>query len=267
MNESGLLFTKILNCDYASLYLNQDLHLDRSKSSLIASVLKRRITGEPIEYILGETEFMGLKFKVNPDVFIPRPETEILVETAVSLVQSSETRVQGILDIGTGSGCIAVSLAKLLRNVEITATDISQEALKIAKYNGILNEVNHKIRFINSDLFNNYELRTMNYELILSNPPYISTLGFDNLQPEISYEPRIALDGGKDGLDFYRKIIGGSAYYLEQNGYLIMEMGFGQSNAVKNIFQKSRNFEIIEVVKDYQNIDRVIVTQRKKKDG
>ena len=260
MNEAELLFTEILDCSKFSLYLNRGLRLDRDKSQTISKALKRRILGEPIQYILGKTEFMDWEFKVTPDVFIPRPETEILVETAIDIVQSSEFRVQSILDIGTGSGCIAISLAKFLPHADITAIDISEEAISIAQKNAILNNV--KINLLLSDLFSNYELRTMDYELIISNPPYIPTSEIKTLQPEIGYEPHIALDGGKDGLDFYRKIIVDSSCYLKEDGFLIMEIGYKQRLAIEDIFQKSQNYRIIDVIKDYNNIERVIVAKR-----
>ncbi len=266
MIEAELLFTQIFNCDRASLYLDKDRVLDKDKSYLISSVLKRRITGEPIDYILGKTEFMGLEFKVNKNVFIPRPETEILVETAIKYVTRSpghQVTSFNILDLGTGSGCIAVSLAKYLSRCGITATDISQEALEMAKDNANLHNVNKKIRFINSDLFTQYAIRNTQYDITACNPPYIPTAEIEKLQPEISYEPRVALDGGRDGLDFYRKIIKQAPDYLREGGFLIMEIGFNQMGEVKNIFQKYGNFEIIEVVKDYNNIDRVVVAQKK----
>lgn len=259
MNETELLFTDVLNCDRLSLYLNRDTVLDKNKSILLSSILKRRILGEPIQYILGKVEFMGLEFKVNKDVFIPRPETEILVEIAINIVKLLSCQTVKLLDIGTGSGNIAVSLAKFLPRARIYATEISKQALEVAKDNAKSNNV--EINFIQSDLFNNYELRTNNYELIISNPPYIATSEIELLQPEIRYEPRIALDGDKDGLDFFRRIIKEAPKYLKENGFLIMEMGFNQAESVKNIFQNSPGFEIIEVVKDYNNIERVIVAQ------
>jgi release factor glutamine methyltransferase len=214
---------------------------------LISSVLKRRITGEPIQYILGRTEFMGLEFKVNHDVFIPRPETEVLVETVMRFSRVSPTETS-ILDLGTGSGCIAVSLAKFLPNAKIDAVDISKEALKIAKENAGLNEV--KINFSHSDLFTGLESQKKTYDIIVSNPPYIRTSDIASLQPEVRCEPRLALDGGEDGLDFYRRIIDDALYYLRKGAFLIMELGLGQSKTVKNIFQKQNNFEIMDIVKD-----------------
>jgi release factor glutamine methyltransferase len=262
VNETELLFTKILNCDRNSLYLRKEVALDKKKQLMISSVLKRRSNGEPIQYILGESEFMGLNFKVNGDVLIPRPETEILVETAVRIANGLShpaCRQAGmaysktsILDLGTGSGCIAI---------EITGVDISEEALAVAKQNAIINNVSDKIKFLKSDLFNASAIRHKPYAICVSNPPYIRSSQINELSPEIQFEPRIALDGGEDGLDFYRKIISNAHIYLEEAGYLILEMGFGQHVKVRKIIQNSLNFEIIEVVKDYNNIDRVIVAK------
>jgi release factor glutamine methyltransferase len=256
MNEAELLFTEILNCNRLSLYLNKEEILNPDKSVLVSSVLKRRIKGEPIQYILGRTEFMGLEFKVSPDVFIPRPETEILVEAAIKLVTS-----QNILDLGTGSGCIAISLAKFLQNAVITATDISKEALIIAEKNAKLNNVN--INFVQSDLFTQYAIRNTQYDLVISNPPYIPAAEIDKLQPEIKYEPRAALDGGSDGLCFYRKIISRAADFLKAGGFLMLEVGFNQREPIEDIFQKSEKFEVIEVIKDYNCIDRVVIARKR----
>ena len=264
MNEAELLFTELLNCNRLSLYLEKDMILDRDTASLLASVLKRRISGEPIEYILGKTEFMGYEFRVTPDVFIPRPETEILVETVIKYATSHKPQATSleIIDLGTGSGCIAISLAKFLSNLKLTVTDISSKALEIARYNAILNNVINKIRFIQSDLFDTYNLTPNTYDLVVSNPPYIPTVEIDNLQTEISYEPRIAIDGGMDGLDFYRRMIKESPLYLKPGGFLIMEMGFNQANAIRDIFKNSVDYKIVDVIKDYNHIDRAIVARR-----
>lgn len=267
MHEGELLFSEILNCKKVDLYLNRDMLLDKPKSTFAASVLRRRIKGEPIQYILGKTEFMGLEFKIDKNIFIPRPETEILVEAVIELVSCVMCQVScvNILDIGTGSGCIAVSLAKFIANSRITATDISKEAIKISRQNALLNNVS--INFLPSDLFDTYNLIPNTYNLIVSNPPYIATREIEQLQPELQYEPRIALDAGPDGLDFYRRLIKESPAYLKEDGFLVMEMGFKQKDAVLDIFQDSGNFQIIDLVKDYNGIDRVVVAQRKKKNG
>lgn len=263
MNEAELLFSSILNCNRLSLYLNKEILLDKNNSVFIASVLKRRMKGEPIQYILGKTEFMGFEFKVTPDVFIPRPETEILVEEVINQVARSQGhKVTRLLDIGTGSGCIAISLAKLLSDIEITATDISEKALEIAKSNALMNNVFGRIKFIQSDLFTREGLQDACYDIIVSNPPYIPSEEIDKLQPEIKYEPRIALDGGIDGLDFYRRLISSYLRYLKRSGLLIIEIGFNQKEVLKNIFQKYADFEIIEVVKDYNGLERVMIVQK-----
>jgi len=260
MTEAEILFTEVLDCDKMDLFLNKEYFLAKDQSTRITKALKRRINSEPMQYILGRLEFFGLEFEVDRNVFIPRQETEILVETAIKIVQRTAYSVRRILDLGTGSGCIAISLAKFLKGAKIFATDISHKALEVARVNALLN--NAEVSFLQSDLFSNYELRTKNYELIISNPPYIPTHEIDTLQPEIKYEPRIALNGGQDGLDFYRRIIAQSPSYLNECGFLILEMGFNQREVVENILQQSGNFKIVEVVKDYSGIDRVIIGKK-----
>jgi release factor glutamine methyltransferase len=259
MNEAELLFSQVLNCDRISLYLNSKETLDKEKSLFISSVLKRRTQGEPIQYILGKTEFMGLEFKLTPDVLIPRPETEILVDVASEYIRKRAPQGAGILDLGTGSGCIAVSLARLFPGARITASDISSLSLEVARDNAKLNGV--AIEFIRSDLFDS--LRINSFDFIVSNPPYIAKADIAKLQPEVRREPIIALDGGKDGLDFYKRIIKESCDYLKEGGFLIMEIGFNQGKDVENISQNLGGYEIIKVIKDYNNIDRVVVAKRR----
>lgn len=265
MNEAELLFSETLNCSRMDLYANKNSRLNKRESLFLSRVLKRRIQGEPIQYILGKAEFMGLEFKVTPDVLIPRPETEILVEAVIKYAAASRRQADDfkILDVATGSGCIAVSLAKLIPGAKITATDISKSALSVAKHNSRLNDVSGRIEFIQSDLFTGGQARPVRYDIIVSNPPYIPAKEIDTLQMEVRNEPRLALDGGGDGLDFYRRIIDGSGGRIKESGVLIMEMGFKQKRKIKNIFQKYENFEIIEVIKDYNNIDRVIIAREK----
>jgi release factor glutamine methyltransferase len=273
MNEAELLFTQILNCNLQDLYLDREKPLDKQNSEFISTVLRRRVAGEPIQYILGKTEFMGLEFKVIPGVFIPRPETEILVETAIKVTKSLPRQSSGlpavasrqvsklkILDIGTGSGCIAVSLAKLLPNAEVTATDVSSLALEVAKENAKLNNVD--VNFIESSLFEVPDSGAVAYDLIVSNPPYISTSGIQLLQREVRYEPRVALDGGRNGLNFYRRIIKNAPENLVENGYLILEMGFTQRQCIEKIVHTSKGFSVVEIARDYNNIERVVVLKK-----
>lgn len=266
MNEAELVWTQVLGCDRLALYLNKDRKLSKEESGFVSSALTRRINREPLAYILGKTEFMGLEFKVNKDVFIPRQETEVLAETVINIVKLLNCPIVKILDLGTGSGCIAVSLAKFLPGAGITAVDISEAALNVAKENAVLNGMAERIDFVEGDLLNNGQgqaLPLRDYDLIVSNPPYIPAGDIESGQPEVRYEPRIALDGGTDGLDFYRRIIRQPPMHLKENGLLLMEMGYNQCDAIKNIFQKSGKFEIIEIIKDYSGIERVIVGARR----
>lgn len=262
MNEAELLFLDVLGTDRFSLYQNRQRILDKDKQSLISAALKRRIRGEPIQYILGKTEFMGLEFKVGPEVLIPRPETEILVETVIKHLsalglQSSAVR---ILEIGTGSGCIAIALAKFLPSAKIDALDISEDALNIARENAKNHRV--EVNFFSGDIFSACDPGLKGYDFVVSNPPYILSAEINRLQPEISYEPRVALDGGKDGLIFFRQLAAVCPVYLNQKGYLFIEMGMDQLEAIKYIFQNQGDFEIIEVVRDYLNKDRSLVLKR-----
>ena len=265
MNEAELLFTHILDCDRISLYQNKDKVLDKAKLEFISSVLRRRFLGEPIQYILGKTEFMGLEFLVNEAVLIPRPETEILVETALEYLKirkdyDSINKTPKVLDLCTGSGCIAVSLAKNLTQASVDASDVSDEVLEVAKKNAAINNV--AVNFIQSDLFKSNLFVSGSYDMILSNPPYVITSQLKSLQMEVQKEPRLALDGGIDGLYFYRRIVKDAYYFLKDNGLLIFEIGFSQKDALEDIFNSSGLFKVLRIVKDYNSIDRVIVGRK-----
>lgn len=263
MNEAELLFSEVLGCDRANLYLDRDRHLSQEEFVFITSALKRRLKGEPIQYILGKTEFMGLELRVNQDVLIPRPETELLAERALeTLKAASGSRV---LDLGTGSGCIAVSLAKHLTHLKIDASDISEKALAIARQNAGLHNVS--INFIQSDLFTSPKFYAHGYDLIISNPPYIAAGEIKGLQPELQFEPAAALNAGPDGLDFYRRIILDCPRYLNQNGLLMLEIGFNQARALEKIFSDAGKLKIIEVIKDYNHIERIIVARKAEANG
>jgi release factor glutamine methyltransferase len=264
MNESELLLTKLLNCDKASLYLMRDSVLDTGVSAKLADALQRRLGGEPLAYITGETEFMGLSFTVSPACLIPRPETEILVETALRYIKRNS--FSRILDAGTGSGCIAVSLAHFMPSATIEAFDISDEALAVARGNAERNSVS--VKLFKHDMIRGGRWKVeggrknSEYDVIVTNPPYIVSDEIAKLQIEVRHEPRSALDGGADGLAFYRALPLWSAAALRQDGMLLCEIGYGQSQSVRNILQKCEKFEIIEVVKDYSGIERVVVARR-----
>ncbi|MBL7080981.1 MAG: peptide chain release factor N(5)-glutamine methyltransferase [Candidatus Omnitrophica bacterium] len=271
MNEAELLFTDLLNYNRTEVYLNRQKKISREQGRFIASVLRQRCKGRPIHYILGQIEFMDSKLRLTPDVFIPRPETEILVETALNIGKGFPARggkrrekVKGkrlrVLDLGTGSGNIAISLAKFLPHCAVIGIDISGEALEIAEDNARLNNLDN-VKFIQGDLFSLFTFHFSPFTLIVSNPPYVPTAEIEALSSEVCCEPRVALDGGRDGLEFYPRIIAQAGCYLKKHGFLIMEMGFGQCEPIKELIKKSKKFKIIDVVKDYQGIDRVIVAQ------
>lgn len=257
MNEAELALSHVLNCDRLSLYLNKDFVLSKDKSVIIADILRRRISGQPLQYILGSCEFMGLEFKVDKRALIPRPETEILVEESLEELKKSAGIPLRVLDLGTGSGCIAVSIAKFLPGAVVWGVDISPEALRLAGENALLHKV--KIEFLLSDLFRGIENKK--FDLIISNPPYISTRELNCLAREVSFEPRMAIEAGIDGLSFYRSIISRAPAYLNRNGLLAFEVGAGQANAVKEML-RSKKFRSIKIIKDYNNIQRVVMAKK-----
>lgn len=218
----------------------------------------------PLQYIIGKEKFLGMDFLVNENVFIPRPETEILVNTALEIINAAQAKKAPvrILDLCTGSGNIAISIAKGLTksaaDYKIFASDISDKALEVAMQNACLNGASDGISFIKSDLFKDIAGR---YDMIVSNPPYIARCELKTLPKEVLKEPVLALDGGEDGLDFYRKIFLEAPAYLMNGGYCIMEIGFGQRAAIKEMIEGFKGFNLIDVKEDQYLIDRVIVAQ------
>ncbi len=219
--------------------------------------LKRLIQGEPLQYITGLQEFMKLKFLVTKDVLIPQPDTEILVEEVLKIASKIENAV--ILDLCTGSGAIAISIAKYAANTKIVATDISDKALEIAKQNAKLNGVINNINFVKSNLFE--KIKEEKFDIIVSNPPYIPTDEIKTLPKDVQGEPVIALDGGKDGLEFYRKITKDGYKYLNRHGFLCLEIGYNQKEKVKKIINSQKRYIETYCKKDLCQNDRVIVTQ------
>ncbi len=254
--NAEILLAHILKCKRLQLYLSFDRPLKDDEKNLYRELLQRRANHEPVQYITGIVEFYGLEFHVDKSVLIPRPETEILVETIIKNTNPDEKI--NILDIGTGSGNIAVTLAKHLPNSKVTAIDKSKDALKIAIKNSELNNVNEQIDFIEYDILNNQKFFANDFNLIVSNPPYVSEEEYNNLEPELNeYEPSIALTDFSDGFIFYKSISKQAENLLTANGKLYFELGTGQSKNVKEIMEQN-NFSNIQIIKDYQNHDRVI---------
>jgi release factor glutamine methyltransferase len=202
---------------------------------------------------MGTSEFCGLDMLVDERVLIPRPETELLVEAVSGLGAGRR-----ILDLCTGSGCIAISLTKMMGDCTMTASDISDAALDVARSNALRHGVIDSIKFIKSDLF---ERITGKFDIIVSNPPYVSAAEFAELQQEVLREPRTALYGGEDGLDFYRRIFASAGNFLADGGYLALEIGYGQAGPVKRIAESVNGFEVLEIRKDSGLIDRVVIAR------
>ena len=217
--------------------------------------LTRRITGEPVDYILGTSEFMGLKFKVNPDVLIPRPETELIVEQANKFIK--ENNLKTVLDLCTGSGAIAISVAHYNDNIlSVVASDISKKALQVAKDNATTNNVLNKIDFIESNMFDN--IIDKKFDIIISNPPYVTEDEYRNLQKEIFFEPKTAFVAGKDGLEFYKIIAKKVSQYLNPKGILLLELNANISLQIADLFS---DFLFVKIVKDNSNLDRILIAQ------
>ena len=220
-------------------------------------VIRRLLEGEPLQYIIGRQEFMKLNFLVNKDVLIPRQDTEILVEEVINIAEKIPNPV--ILDLCTGSGAIAVSLAKYIKNSKIYASDISKNALRLARENAKLNGVLNNIEFIESNLFD--KIKDLKFDIIVSNPPYIRTDEIKTLNIDVRNEPKLALDGGRDGLDFYKNITENAFQYLNRQGYLCFEIGYDQKIDVLNIIKKQGRYIETYSKKDLCQNDRVIVTR------
>lgn len=254
--KSRILLSYILEVQKEFLIIHDVKELNKKQEIEYKEYLVRLTNNEPIQYIINNQEFMKLNFYVDSNVLIPQPDTEILVENIIEFSQKTSKKLK-ILDLCTGSGAIAISLAKNIKESEIYASDISNEALKIAKINAEQNDV--QIKFIESDLFVNiYEY---NFDIIVSNPPYIETKVIEELDEEVRKEPIIALDGGIDGLDFYRIIAIKAKEYLNENGILALEIGYNQKNSVTKILE-DEGYKQIENIKDLANNDRVIICRR-----
>lgn len=268
-----LLLAHLLKKKRMQLYLEFERDLDEKTLALLREMVKRRVAGEPLQYITGETEFCGLKFVVDKRVLIPRPETELLVGKVVERVRagdrSQETEGGGrkevfkIVDVGTGSGCIAISLAKKLPHAGITAIDVSAEALDVAKANAKLHEVEKNVRFLESDLLDGLDSSFV-ADVIVSNPPYIAVGELAELPKEVrDFEPVRALAAGEDGLKVIHRLVTNARRVLSPSGFMALEIGAGQGAAVEEFFVQ-QGWDVVEVVKDLQGHERVIVAQPKK---
>ena len=251
--DAWLLLEMVCKIDRSFYYLHMEEDMPEEQMSEYQIALRKRAEHVPLQYIVGETEFMGLKFKVNSSVLIPRQDTETLVEEALKVVRPG----MRVLDLCTGSGCVIVSILHNVSDVEGYAVDISKQALNVAKENARLNDV--PVLFEHSDLFDHV---TGTFDVIVSNPPYICTDEIAKLMPEVrDFEPMEALDGKEDGLYFYRRITEESVAYLKPGGYLLYEIGHDQGEAVSS-YMRENGFDEIEVIRDLAGLDRVVRGRR-----
>lgn len=261
--DAELLVLHASGSDRLSAYRDNP-EITPAKITKIRRLLKRRANGEPLQYIIGHVDFFDLKIKVGKGVLIPRPETELLAQEAIKTVTSCKIQVTSkdqnsslsILDLCTGSGCIALALAKEIPDAKVYASDISLAAIKYAKKNAVINKI-HNVKFFEGSLFEPIR-KPVSFDLIISNPPYIRTSDVSGLQREIKeWEPVGALDGGEDGLDFYRRIFHEAVGYLKTKGRIMVEVGFDQAGDVAKI-AKGYSFRKIEIIKDYSGIERIL---------
>ncbi len=262
------LLAYVLSCDRTRLYANPDNVIDDADIRKYKEVIYKRASHVPLQYITRKAEFMSLDFVVDERVLIPRPETEILVETVLDKVKGNDSLDNSIIimEIGTGSGNIAVSLAKNLNNAEIYTNDISQDALLVAETNVQRHDVADKVHLLHGDFFGvfNNSVEKEHVDFITSNPPYVSKSEWNNLEPEVKeHEPWQALVGGKDGLHYYRRIIKDAADWLRPGGYLVIEIGETQANVIIKFMNKVMHYKEIEIIKDLQGKERIISARRK----
>ncbi len=265
------LYCFMQNMDRTALMLRWQEVLQDNQCEAYFDLIERRASRVPLQHIIGRQEFMGLPFEVNDKVLIPRQDTETMVEDALELLDKGTLRGQeytgglgkgtDVLDLCCGSGAIGISIAKLAKGAHVTCSDLSKEALEVAQRNARLNDCK-SVKFTESDMFDAFcgRLGKKKFNLIISNPPYIPPSVIEGLEPEVrDHEPMMALDGGEDGLDFYRIIAQQAPEHLKKGGVLMMEIGFDQRDAVKSLLQETGRFEKIVGLTDLTGKDRIIV--------
>jgi release factor glutamine methyltransferase len=259
--QAELLLAHLLKIPRLKLYLNFERALTTSETDALRELIKRRSRREPLQHLVGSTSFCGYEIAVNRHALVPRPETELLAELGWQFLSALHSQSSTALDFGTGTGCIAIALASQCPDAKIVATDLSTDALALAKENAARNQVAERIEFLPGDGFAALPARTP-FDLIISNPPYIPSAEIATLPPEVrDFDPHAALDGGADGLDFYRKISTEAERFLKPDGKIMVEFGDGQSDAIKRIFEGEK--WIVEAVKDdYSQRARILIARQ-----
>ena len=255
--DSEILLSKIIKKNRKYLILNSNEELKKENIKSFDYLVKRRKKGEPIAYLINKKEFWKQNFYINQNVLIPRPDTEILVEETLKLFNVNSKL--NMLDIGTGSGCILLSILKERRNFFGTGIDISKKAINVARFNAKMHQLSNRVKFYNSDVD---KFLIGKYDLVVSNPPYIKRQDLKYLEVDVKeFEPKLALDGGKDGFSKITKVISKTSTLLKKNGRFILEIGFGQKKKILSIL-KQNNFFINKVVKDYGKNDRCVISTK-----
>jgi release factor glutamine methyltransferase len=257
---AGVLLCHVLGIERTHLLTRSDEPINEATYEIYLRLIHRSAEGEPLQYITGRQEFYGLDFIVTPDVLIPRPETEFLVERVLKLIEESRDASPLIVDVGTGSGCIAVSVAVHAPQARMIATDVSRAALDIAIKNAEKHGVRDRIEFLAGDLLTPLMGRDLEgaIDIIASNPPYVNAGSVDDLQTEVrDWEPHAALFGGPEGLDFYRRLFGRAIEYLEPRGFMVIEIGYDQFDAISEL-SDANSWEIVDVTRDLQDIPRTL---------
>jgi release factor glutamine methyltransferase len=260
--NAELLLAHVLKLPRMKLYLNFERALTAAETDAYRDLVKRRGQREPLQHITGSTSFCGCEIIVTKHALVPRPETEMLAELGWQFLSTINTQPSTALDFGTGTGCIAIALAVKCPAAQVTALDVSAEALALAKQNATANKVAEKITFVQGDGFVALDGCPRSFDLIISNPPYIASAEIQTLDPEVrDFDPRAALDGGADGLDFYRRLAREAVAFLKPGGKIMVEFGDGQADAIKKIFEDEK--WVVEAVKeDYSQRARILVARR-----
>lgn len=254
--DAEILLARVLQCERIFLYVNFEKPLTKAELAEYKALIVKRASGQSVAYVLGEKHFMDFNLKVNKHVLVPRPETELLVEF---VLEKSDEKDLCVLDMCTGSGAIGIALAKYRSNWQITSTDISAEALAVARENADTQQVAAQINFMQSDMFKN--LPVAKYDIIVANPPYIPLSDRDKLAPEVLCEPHTALFAQDEGLYFYKIIASQAGLYLSEAGAIFLEYGIEQAQAIVDIF-KAQGYSQFEIRKDYAGIDRMLYIRR-----
>ena len=266
-NEALILISKILNLPKHYIISYPDLEISEEDAKKLIVLSEKRVSGYPMAYLTKNKEFFGLDFYIEEGVLIPRPETEILVEKVIEKLQNVKGELTG-LEVGVGSGCISVSLLKNMKNLKIIGIDISEKTLEITEKNAEIHEVLDRLKLFKFDIMNE-KIESLNLpklDFVVSNPPYIKEEDYQKLQEEVKKEPKEALISGKEGTEFYEKIVNSLKDFLQEDGFFAFEVGIGQAGKVKQILEDS-GYKNIEIYKDLAGIDRVVIGERFKRIG